>query len=117
MWDSHLAQNQQKRRKRRGQTQVQKGGIVYAADVPRHISMMEEAMARSESNLDADQKLCLLILRTSILPQLLLRTKKKKEVADRTATNTIRRAVRASKKRKRDEIEQDIRESTADLLE
>ena len=79
--------------------------------------MMEEAMARSESNLDADQKLYLLILRTSILPQLLLRTKKKKEAADRTATNTNRRAVWASKKRKRNEIEQDIRESMPDQLE
>ena len=49
-------------------------------------------MARSESNLDADQKLSLLILRTSILPQLLLRTKKKKEVADPT-NNVANRGV------------------------
>ena len=78
---------------------------------------MEEVITRSESNLDADQKLYLLILRTSILPQLLLRTKKKKEIVDYTVINIIYRAVRASKKRKRDKIEQDIRESTVDQLE
>ena len=75
-------------------------------------------MARTESSLlDPDQKLYLLILRISVLPQLLLKTKKEKETANRTAINTTRRAVRASKKRKRDEIEQDIRESMPDQLE
>jgi len=79
---------------------------------------MEEAMARTESNsLDADQKLYLLILRTTVLPQLLLKTKEKKVAANRTAMNTSRRATRASKKRKRDEVEQDIRESISDQSE
>jgi hypothetical protein len=118
MWDSHLAHNQDQRRKRRAQTQIQKGGVVYAADVPRDISTMEEAMARTESSLlDPDQKLHLLILRKSILPQLLLKTKERKEVANRTAINTIRRATRASKKRKHGEIEEETNESTPDQVE
>jgi len=90
MSDSHLAQNQERRRKRRAQTQIQKGGIIYAADVPRDISRMEEEMARTESNsLDADQKLYLLNLRTTILPQLLLETKKKKETVNRKAMTLL----------------------------
>jgi len=97
--------------------QIQKGGVIYAADVPRDISRLEELMARTESNsLDADQKLYLLILRTTVLPQLLLKTKKKKEAANRTAMNTTRRAVRASKKRRCDKIEQDILEDTLEEI-
>jgi len=75
-------------------------------------------MARIESNsLDADQKLYLLILRTTVLPQLLLKTMEKKQAVNRTAINTSRRAARASKKRKRDEVERDIRESMLDQSE
>jgi len=79
---------------------------------------MEEAMARTESNsLDADQKLYLLILRTTILSQLLLKTKDKKKAANYTAINISRRAAQASKKRKRDEVERDIKESISDQSE
>jgi len=79
---------------------------VYTVDAPLNISIMEEVMARSKSaNLDADQRPYLLIIRISILPQLVLKTKKRKEVADRTAMNTSRRAVLALKKRKNNEIE------------
>jgi hypothetical protein len=48
---------------------------VYAEDVIRDISMMDEIVAKWESNLDPDQKLFLLIMRTTILPQLILKTK------------------------------------------
>ena len=61
---------------------------MYAEDVTRDISMMDERAANWESNLDPDQKLFRLIMRTTILPQLILKTKTVKEAVNRTATNT-----------------------------
>ena len=91
--------------------QIQKGGIVYASDINRDISNLQELGAKWETDLHSDQKVYLLMLRTTVLPQLLLLTKKKKEEADRIATNCQRRATkRANKKRKLDEIEQEIEE-------
>lgn len=103
MWDSRVAQVQQERRKRASRAQIQKGGVVYAGDVDRNISNIEELGAKWEADLPEDQKIYLLVLRTTVLPQLLVRTKKRKEAADRAATNCQRRATRANKKRKRDE--------------
>ena len=67
--------------------QIQKGGIVYASDVDRDISNLQELGAKWEADLYLDQKVYLLALRTTVLPQLLLLTKKRKEEADRIATN------------------------------
>jgi hypothetical protein len=39
MWNSRVAQIQEERCKKRPRTQVQKGGVVYAADIDREISM------------------------------------------------------------------------------
>jgi hypothetical protein len=82
---------------------------MYASDVVgRDISNLQELGAKWEANLHPDQKVYLLVLRTTVLPQLLLLTKKKKEEADRIAINCLRRATkRASKKQK---IEQDEKE-------
>ena len=93
MWDSQLAQTQQERRKRRTKAQIQKGGIVYAGDVDRDISTLEELGAKWEADLHPDQKVYMLIIRAYVLPQLLLVTRERKEDADRTALNTTRRAT------------------------
>ena len=95
MWDSRIAQIQEERRKKRPRIQIQKGGIVYAANVDWEISSLEELGARWEANLPADQKVYLLILRSTVLPQLLLKTK---ELADRSAINCLRRATKKANK-------------------
>ena len=100
MWNSRVAQIQEERRKKRPRTQVQKGGVVYAADIDREISMGQELTVKWETNLTTDQKVYLLILRSMVLPQLLLHTKDRKELADCTAINCTRRANRASKKQR-----------------
>jgi hypothetical protein len=105
MWDSKVAQVQAERRKKAARTQIQKGGIVYAGDVNRDISNIDELCAKWETNLPTDEKVYLLVLRTTVLPQLLLRTKERRQVADRIAVNCIRRAARANKKRKHADIE------------
>ena len=72
------------------------------------ISNLQELGAKWEANLYPDQKVYLLVLRTTVLPQLLLLTKKKKEEADRITINCLRRMTkRANKKQK---IEQDEKE-------
>ena len=85
---------------------------MYASDVVgRDISNLQELGAKWEANLHSDQKVYLLVLRTTVLPQLLLLTKKKKEEADRITINCQRRATqRANKKQKLEEIEQDKKE-------
>ena len=105
MWDSRIAQIQEEHRKKSPRTQIQKGGIVYAADVDREISSLEELGARWEANLPADQKVYLLILRSTVLPQLLLKTKELKEVADRSAINCLRRATKRANKRQKIDVE------------
>ena len=114
VWDSRVAQIQQERRKKSSKSQIQKGGIVYASDVDRDISNLQELGAKWEADLHPDQKVYLLALRSTVLPQIVLLTKKRKEEADRTAINCQRRAGRATnranRKRKLDEIEQDKRE-------
>jgi hypothetical protein len=107
MWNSQLAQAQQERRKRRNKSQIQKGGLVYAGDVNRDISNLDEIGARWEADLHPDQKVHMLIIRTYVLPQLLLKTKERKQVANRDATNTTRRVNR---KRKRAEVEEGTEE-------
>src|SRR5438046_7726658 len=80
MWDSRIAQIQQERRKKSSRLQIQKGGIVYASDVVgRDILNLQELGVKWEANLHPDQKIYLLVLRPTVLPQLLLLTKKKKE--------------------------------------
>jgi hypothetical protein len=75
--------------------------------VDRNILNLQELGAKREADLHLHQKVYLLALRTTVLPQLLLLIKKKKEEADRTVINCLRRATkRANKKRKLDEIEQ-----------
>jgi hypothetical protein len=105
MWDSRIAQLQQERRKHDSRRQVQKGGMVYAKDVrDRNLSALSELEAKWEADLHPDQKVYLLCLRTTVLPQLILRTKKRKEEADRIATNCLRRHTnRLNRKRKREE--------------
>ena len=80
----------------------------------RDISNLQELDAKWEAGLHPDQKIYLLALRSTVLPQVLLLTKKRKEEADRIAMNCQRRAVRATnranRKRKLDEIEQDEQE-------
>ena len=118
MWDSRVAQIQQERWKKSFRLQIQKGGIVYASDVDRDISNLQELGVKWETDLHSDQKVYLLTLRTTVLLQLLLLTKKKKEEADRIAINCQRRATkRANKKRKLDEIEQEVEEIEQDRKE
>jgi hypothetical protein len=62
MWDFQIAQIQKEHRKKRPRTQIQKGGIVYAADIDREIFSLEEIGAQWESYLLADQKVYRLIL-------------------------------------------------------
>ena len=69
MWDSQLAQTQPERRSK---AQIQKGGIVYAGDVERDISTLEELGAKWEADLHLDQKVYMLIIRAYVLPQLLV---------------------------------------------
>jgi len=58
--------------------------------------------------LHPNQKVYLLALRTTVLPQLLLLTKKRKEETNRIATNCQHRATkRANKKQKLEEIEEE----------
>jgi hypothetical protein len=88
--------------------QIQKDDIVYASDVNRDISNLQKLGVKWEADLHPDQKVYLLVLRTTVLPQLLLLTKKRKEEADRIAINCFRRVTkRANKKQK---IEQDEKE-------
>ena len=42
MWNSRVAQIQQERRKNRPRTQIQRGGVVYAADVSQEISGLQK---------------------------------------------------------------------------
>jgi hypothetical protein len=90
MWDSRIAQIQQERRKKSSKSQIQKGGIVYASDVDRDISNLQELGAKWEADLHPDQKIYLLALRSTVLPQVLLLTKKRKEEADRITMNCQR---------------------------
>jgi hypothetical protein len=87
MWNPRVAQIQGEHRKKRPRTHVQKGGVVYAADIDCEISTGQELTVKWKTNLTTDQKVYLLVLRSMVLPQLLLRTKDSKELADRTAIN------------------------------
>ena len=84
--------------------------IVYAGDVDRDVSTLEELGAKWEADLHPDQKVYMLIIRAYVLPQLLAVTRERKEAADRTATNTVRKATnRANRKRKLAEMDQNIK--------
>src|SRR3981189_518216 len=107
MWESRVSQIQQERRKKQPRSQIQKGGVVYTADVDRDISCLQELIATWETNLNRDQMLYLLCLRSLVLPQLILQTKRRKEAADRDATNCLKRVTRWLKKElKREETSQ-----------
>jgi hypothetical protein len=85
--------------------------LLYASDVDRDISNLQELGTKWEAGLHPDQKIYLLALRSTVLPQVILLTKKRKEEADRITMNCQRRATnRANRKRKLDEIEQDEKE-------
>src|SRR5258708_39623491 len=81
MWESRVAQIQQERRKKQPRSQIQKGGVVYTADVARDISCLHELIATWETNLNHDQIVPLLRLRSQVLPQLILQTTSRKEDA------------------------------------
>jgi hypothetical protein len=98
MWDLQIAQIQEEHWKKCPRTQIQKRGIVYAADIDREISSLEELGAWWEANCPADQKVYLLILQSIILPQLLLKTKELKEVADQSAINCLQRVTERANK-------------------
>jgi hypothetical protein len=68
MWESRVAQIQQERRKKRPRSQIQKGGIAYTADVDRDISCLQELITTWETNLNRDQMVYLLCLRSLVLP-------------------------------------------------
>jgi hypothetical protein len=79
MWESRVAQIQQERHKN------QKDGVVYVADVDRDISCLQELIVQWETNLNGDQMGNLLFTEfsTTAATQLILRTKRRKEAADR----------------------------------
>lgn len=106
MWDSRVAQVQAERRKKAARTQIQKGGVVYSGDVDRTISGLDELSSAWEADLPQDTKIYLLSLRRSVLPQLILRTKKSRQEMDTAATNLQRRATRAKRKRANTEAKQ-----------
>lgn len=65
------------------------------SDVDRDISNLQELGAKWEADLHPDQKILYsLALRTIVLPQLLLFTRKRMEKADRTAINGQRRVTK-----------------------
>jgi len=86
IWDSGIAQIQQERQKKNSRSQIPKK-IVYTSDVDKDISNLQKLGAKWETDLHPNQKVYLLVLRTTILPQLLLLTKKKKEETNRAAIN------------------------------
>ena len=54
MWDSRVAQIQQERRKKSSKSQIQKDDIIYASDVDRDISNLQELGAKWEAGLHPD---------------------------------------------------------------
>jgi len=59
----------------------------------------------------------MLIIRAYVLPQLLAVTRERKEAADRTALNTVRKATnRANRKRKRAEMDQNTKEDIEEYI-
>ena len=105
MWNSHLMKAQQDECNQRGRAQLQKGGGVYSHDVmDRDIVGAEDHMRIWESlDLSQDQKLYRLVFSYSVLPQLMLRTKKLKKAADQSAVNTLRRMTRRNGKKTKEE--------------
>ena len=86
MWDSYLMKAQQDDWNKHGQTQLQKGEVVYSHDVDRNIAGAENCLQMWESlDLSADQKLYRLKFSYSVLPQLILKTKLQKQKADQNA--------------------------------
>ena len=103
MWQSYLAKNQQDNRNRRGRSQLQRG-VVYSHDIDRDIAGAEDLLQTWEPlHINADQKLYRLKFRYSVLPSLLLHTKQRKQRADQTAINTLRRMARRKGKAKQEE--------------
>jgi hypothetical protein len=115
MWESRVAQIQQDRRKKQPRSQIQKGGIVYVTDVDRQISCLQELIASWETNITRDQIVYLLCLRSLVLPQLILRTKRRKEVADRGAMNCARRVSRWLKKVSKREEDMELNVDLSDI--
>jgi len=104
VYDSHIVKSQQQCRDNRRQSQVQKGGIVYTRDVDHDIAgAADRILAWQPENLDEDQKLYRLKLSYYVLPQLIVRTRARREAANRTATNLLRRATRRAKKEEKDQ--------------
>lgn len=68
MWDSQIAQSKQDKRKSRRQTQIQKGGVVYAGDVSRGLTKLDGLMDQGAA-LNSDQQIYLIILRSMVLPE------------------------------------------------
>jgi len=104
MWDSYTAKADNDNRNRRGRAQIQRGGVVYSHDVDRNIVGAEDRLqAWASLNLSEDQKVYRLIFSYSVLPQLMLYTKKLKKTADQSAVNTQRRMTRREGKKKKEE--------------
>jgi len=104
MFTSYIAQIQQKDRRNSSQKGIQKGGLVYAANVEnRHVS---QPGVWNLLDLNDEQKVYVMILSQYVLPQLLLRTQKRRKEADKLAqavqAKCTRRTTSAAKKRKRD---------------
>ena len=78
-------------------------GVVYSHDVNHNIAGAENHLQAWESlNLTEDQKIYRLIFSYSVLPQLMLHTKKLKAIADQSAVNTLKRMTRRKEKKKKE---------------
>ena len=104
MWDSYITKAENDNRDKRGRTQVQKGGVVYAHDIDRNIVGAEDRLQAWESlDLSQDQKLYRLVFSYSVLSQLMLHIKKLKKIADQSAVNILKRMTMRNRKKKKKE--------------
>ena len=82
--------------------------MVYSHNIDRNIAGSQRRIeAWTTLDLTDDQKLYRIVFSSSVLPQLLLRTKKQKQLADQTAINTLRRMTRRKGKIAEQEEEQE----------
>ena len=99
MWDSYFEKTQQNDRNKHARTQLQKGEVGYAHDVDCNVAGAEDRTKAWKSlDLSSDQKLYRLKFSSSVLPQLILRTKQRKQKADQNAVNTLPRMTRREEK-------------------
>ena len=84
IWESSIAKGKEDRRKSRRGTQVQKGGVVYAADVERDISNIEPFLRKLGGDLSIPQQIFAVRMRTMVNDQFRRNklAKRMKEIAD-----------------------------------